>query len=789
MYELVNTSLPNGLIPGTHGFATVAMTKGTPDTLRTRLEAYCAYSHRTGAHDATYFNENPVNWFHVILPQGEHVVGRVAPAEFDYTGRTNRLAHLLVFPKSEMPAVGGASILQAEYNRFVEPWSGEARWLDVDKLTPDRLRLDIPTASNYAPAWRAMFGEATGLDIAKGFARLLTKNISSGGRTIYFKTSARHNADGTKLLALFADLIDLLPATERQKVAFATYPVSLPQGVICHLRGVYDRDRIFDAAAVTQPWVDCENGVVHNASLLPPEETRKAITSVKSIPSPEIRSPLPSRAVETKSHSLQNLTHPGNDGTKTLFRWIVAVALLMVISLIGWALWICFDHRQKTHDSGTEKTSQAESVNDTDPLLPMQDKGPKAKTPGGAGSQDMKAEAQAAKAKAQGQKMEAGAEAAKKNEQNQRAEKSAGTESERAKNDALDQVRREAARKGAVAFESAGESKLLEGGMQAKYRDKEKEMTNGTLRVFFYDKNGILTNAHAGFVPPKNKTIRNASWSLEPKPQKLADETSGMFLIWLDVKANKVYWDWTPHDRKIDRTWEKWFAETNEIDLVEVCFGKTLEVRDTWKKIVGGAFSIAIEIEDGKGKYQMPFECNLDPFSPHKCLSVNDVINFVRGKEKGKKDLDLKGLEDRIIELKAQRERVQTANKNYEELRKELESINKSLDQLRKTAKKQTLNGDTEKSKKKESADVKKEIDKIPDELKGEQSRFGIVLRSDNHEIKGWKELMTKIDGVIERKEKELKGKKQANSDNDDKIRETIRTYKFRIVKVGGNAK
>ena len=132
---------------------------------------------------------------------------------------------------------------------------------------------------------------------------------------------------------------------------------------------------------------------------------------------------------------------------------------------------------------------------------------------------------------------------------------------------------------------------------------------------------------------------------------------------------------------------------------------------------------------------------------------------------------------------------VENTNKNYEELRKELESINKSLDQLRKTAKKQTLNGDTEKSKKKESADVKKEIDKIPDELKGEQSRFGIVLRSDNHEIKGWKELMTKIDGVIERKEKELKGKKQANSDNDDKIRETIRTYKFRIVKVGGNAK
>ena len=42
MYELVNTSLPNGLIAGTHGFATVAMTKGVQDVLRGRLEALCA---------------------------------------------------------------------------------------------------------------------------------------------------------------------------------------------------------------------------------------------------------------------------------------------------------------------------------------------------------------------------------------------------------------------------------------------------------------------------------------------------------------------------------------------------------------------------------------------------------------------------------------------------------------------------------------------------------------------------------------------------------------------------
>ena len=48
---------------------------------------------------------------------------------------------------------------------------------------------------------------------------------------------------------------------------------------------------------------------------------------------------------------------------------------------------------------------------------------------------------------------------------------------------------------------------------------------------------------------------------------------------------------------------------------------------------------------------------------------------------------------------------------------------------------------------------------------------------------------MTKIDEVINEKEKELKDKKQAVGDNDSKIREEVKSYKFRIIKVGGNAK
>lgn len=282
MLELVNTSLPNGLIAGTHGFATVAMTKGLPDALRTRLESLCAYTHKTSAHDASYYSQNPVNWFHAVLPQGEHVVGRVAASDFDYTGRTNRLARLLVFPGREMPAVGGVAILQAESARLSAPWSGEPRHLPTDKEAAARLDALQPPAFSSPANWTALFGP-DGAQLAQRFAWQLEKNLKGGGKPIYFKTSAAFDQSGTKLLGLFADVIDLLPAELRASVTFSTYPDALPAGTNCLLRGAFDGDRNFAIASSTQPWVDCEHAKVVHPEMLPSEaeQAPKAAVSGK----------------------------------------------------------------------------------------------------------------------------------------------------------------------------------------------------------------------------------------------------------------------------------------------------------------------------------------------------------------------------------------------------------------------------------------------------------------------------------------------------------------------------
>lgn len=265
MYELVNTSVPNGLIAGSHGFATVAMTKGMPDAIRSRVESLCAYPHRSSAHDQTYYAENPINWFHLLLPGGDHVVGRTAPAEFDYTGRTNRISRTLHFSSREMPINGGAYVLIAEANRFCQNWVGDPKYLPEDKSLAGRIQMAV-RPNDLPRNWVNMFG-SDGELYAKKFAALLTRNLRTN-KCIYFK-AGESDVNGERLLGLFSDLINLLPEELAAQVTFSTFSACVPNGAVCHLRGIFDKDRAFEIASALQPWIDCEGCCVKHPELLP----------------------------------------------------------------------------------------------------------------------------------------------------------------------------------------------------------------------------------------------------------------------------------------------------------------------------------------------------------------------------------------------------------------------------------------------------------------------------------------------------------------------------------------
>ena len=339
MYELINTSVPNGLVAGTHGFATVAMTKGMPDAIRTRVESFCAYPHRTSAHDQSYFRDNPVNWFHLQIPSGDHVVGRTAPADFDYTGRTNRIAHTLVFGAKEMSIVGGAYILGAESRRFLAEWSGDPKYLTVDKLTAGRLGLaDIP--KNTTPTnWTATFGD-DGAKYARRFAALVAKNVSGGNKCVYFKTSTAWDGDGTRLLGLFSDLINLLPEGIRPFVTFSTFAACVPNGVACHLRGIYDKDRPFEIASATQPWVDCEHGRIVHEELLPEEGIGQVVTSDETSDNhkPHIGAIRNENQEVNQGRRIDFTSSSSSASSNLITKLLVSIVLILGV-VLGWAFW------------------------------------------------------------------------------------------------------------------------------------------------------------------------------------------------------------------------------------------------------------------------------------------------------------------------------------------------------------------------------------------------------------------------------------------------------------------
>ena len=267
MFELINTSVPEGLLSGAHGFATVAMTRGMSENLRNRLETFCAYQHRSNAHDATFYRTNPVNWFHVCLAQGEHVLGRVAPCEFDYTGRTNRLAHVCVFEAGEWPrGKSAAAVLEQKVSWFTSPWLGEAHYLEKDDAKAAELQ-GIKAVEGLRN-WTATFG-SQGAELAQRVAWQIEHNLLTGGPSIFFKTSTEWDVTGEKLVGLFSEVIELLSEEVRARVTFATYPDAMPNEVECLLRGTFAADSSFVRALSSQAWIDCVGGRVVHPEYLP----------------------------------------------------------------------------------------------------------------------------------------------------------------------------------------------------------------------------------------------------------------------------------------------------------------------------------------------------------------------------------------------------------------------------------------------------------------------------------------------------------------------------------------
>lgn len=218
--ELLYTSAPTGLLPGSQGFTTVAATRGMSAALREGLEGLCAYRPLFPSSDS----RNPIVRSHVKLHvqgQSQSVLFRVGPAGMDYSGRPNKFAHALVVDSRERSAAGPAWLV-SQPGVLETNWNGRVEWRERQPAIP---RADAEPC--ICRAWQHTTGDA-------GWAGVLVQSfLQQSNRPAIFLVDTDFD-----LFSLFDEAIRLLPPERRWDVTFSTYLVNQLPNAHCLWRGM-----------------------------------------------------------------------------------------------------------------------------------------------------------------------------------------------------------------------------------------------------------------------------------------------------------------------------------------------------------------------------------------------------------------------------------------------------------------------------------------------------------------------------------------------------------------------
>ncbi len=219
--EIIYTSAPGGLKIGSKGFCTVASTRHMAKPLAERLEALSGYRHLHPPGDP----RNPVTFAHAVLTiagKRFHILSRVADAGYDYSQRTNKLAHHVAFAETELTTSGPAWAL-AQSSFMETQWTGEPRYFETGRPLPRGA--ETPAVCQ---AWLAATGDA-------GWAGVLAETVLRGDPEVYLIVPETANS-----LQLYLEAEALLPEAMRWQVTFTTNYTKLPPNVECRWRAVLD---------------------------------------------------------------------------------------------------------------------------------------------------------------------------------------------------------------------------------------------------------------------------------------------------------------------------------------------------------------------------------------------------------------------------------------------------------------------------------------------------------------------------------------------------------------------
>ena len=222
--ELLYTSAAQGLKQGSRGFCTVVCTAGLPINLAQRLEALSGYRHLYQPGDQRA-DDNPVCHSHIRLAVGGKtlsILSRVGAYGVDYSQRTNKIAHHVVFDGA-VPACGPAAVL-SQSGIMRTNWDGECKTLQSGPQVPSIALQPAPCQE-----WKRMTGDA-------GWAGVVANAwLQPTGKPVWIVFSESQSAS---LLDLMQEATAILPESRRWQATFNTFCTNLPPDVECRVRCV-----------------------------------------------------------------------------------------------------------------------------------------------------------------------------------------------------------------------------------------------------------------------------------------------------------------------------------------------------------------------------------------------------------------------------------------------------------------------------------------------------------------------------------------------------------------------
>ncbi|MDE0872053.1 MAG: hypothetical protein OSA37_09065, partial [Flavobacteriales bacterium] len=210
-YELIFTSAPQGAGIGKSGYCTVAQTEGMTSDITLALEQTGVYHHVA----APGSGSNPMVYSYRMLDiSGDtfHVLSQIQDSGLDFTGRSNYLAHHLVFNSREINNLPSPAVILRHWNGWITNWGNQQPgfWKQTRFTTETNLN-QLPQMLGPAQFWKTKTGAAAN---AAGLMEY------GANQPIYWQCNPGEEAE---MVQLFAEALQLADPTGQSFVEAWNY--------------------------------------------------------------------------------------------------------------------------------------------------------------------------------------------------------------------------------------------------------------------------------------------------------------------------------------------------------------------------------------------------------------------------------------------------------------------------------------------------------------------------------------------------------------------------------------